>query len=432
MKSKRKIGIGLLGLGVVGSEVASGITRELERWEQRVGIPLELMRVLVKDLTKVRPVQIDPALLTTEPSSIINDPDVDVLVEMLGSIEPANTYIRQAISKGKHVVTANKEVMAIYGAELIGLAESSGVNLLYEASVAGGIPIIGPLRKDLLANEFSSLRAIINGTTNYILGRMAKEGVSFESALLNAKELGYAEPDPSMDIDGTDAAHKMAILASLVFHTKVSLDEVYKEGISNLDATDFQYAKEFGFEIKLLGIVNRNGNDLIIRVHPVLIPEGQLLAKVDGVFNAIELNGDLVGRIVVHGLGAGPYPTSSALIGDILEAARSIHMNIKPHRGVSTNDGLNVVPMDSLVTEYYVRMSLADRAGVLSKITSVFGDLDISIASVIQKSVKSDGEIADFVIMTHPSLESHMRQAIPRLTGLEEVKDVNNVIRVER
>jgi homoserine dehydrogenase len=432
MKSKRKIGIGLLGLGVVGSEVASGIARELERWEQRVGIPLELIRVLVRDLTKLRPVSIDQSLLTTEASSIIDDPNIDVLVEVLGSIEPANTYIRQAIGKGKHVVTANKEVMAVYGPELIELAESAGVNLLYEASVGGGMPIIGPLRKDLLANEFNSLHAIINGTTNYILGRMSKEGVSFESALLDAKELGYAEPDPSMDIDGTDAAHKLAILASLVFHTKVSLKDVYKEGISSLDATDFQYAKGFGFEIKLLGIANRYDNNLIIRVHPVLIPEEQLLAKVDGVFNAIELNGDLVGRIVIHGLGAGPYPTSSAVIGDILEAARSIYMNVKPLQGVSINEGLNVVPMDSLVTEYYVRMSLADRAGVLPKITSVFGDLDISIASVIQKSVNSDGGIADFVIMTHPSLESHMRQAIPRLTSLEEVKDVNNVIRVER
>tara|TARA_B100001123_G_scaffold291422_1_gene324869 strand:+ start:2451 stop:3749 length:1299 start_codon:yes stop_codon:yes gene_type:complete len=432
MKSKRKIGIGLLGLGVVGSEVSSAILRESHRWEQRVGIPLELVRVLVRDKSKVRSISIEPALLTTEAASVINDVNVDVVVEMLGSIEPANTYIREAISSGKHVVTANKEVMAIYGAELIQLAESARVNLLYEASVAGGIPIIGPLRKDLLANEFSSIHGIINGTTNYILGEMSKEGVSFESALSDAKELGYAEPDPSMDIEGTDAAHKLAILASLVFHTKVSLEDVYKEGIKDLNAIDFQYAKEFGFEIKLLGIANRNDNDLIIRVHPVLIPEGQLLAKVDGAFNAIELKGDLVGRVVIHGLGAGPYPTSSAVIGDILEAARSIYMNTQPLPGVSVNSDLRVVSMESLVTEYYVRMSLVDRAGVLSKITSVFADLNISIASVIQKSLNNDGEIADFVIMTHPALESHMGKAIPLLAGLEEVKDVNSVIRVER
>ena len=419
-------------MGVVGSQVAQTLLSKPERWAQHVGRPLELHGVLVRDPARERRLPIEPGLLTTDPASLIDNPDVDIIVELMGGVDPAVRHLRAALEKGKHVVTANKEVMATRGQELLQLAEKAGLNLLYEASVAGGIPIIGPLRKDLLANEFTSLHAIINGTTNYILTRMSQEGLDFESALRNAQALGYAEPDPTNDVEGIDAAYKLAVLTSLAFHTQVSDQDIYREGISRLAPRDFQYAREFGFEIKLLGIARRKNNELSLRVHPALVPQEHLLAKVDGAFNAVEFEGDLVGRVVFHGQGAGPEPTSSAVLGDILEAARGIVIGRKPPQRGALNHGLRVVPLEELATEYYVRMTLADRAGVLAKLTAILGELDISIASVIQKGADPEGKTAEFVVMTHTSRESHVREAIRQMESLEAVGEVSSLIRVER
>ncbi|MBI4201146.1 MAG: homoserine dehydrogenase, partial [Chloroflexi bacterium] len=303
---------------------------------------------------------------------------------------------------------------------------------LYEASVGGGIPIVGPLRKDLLANEVTSIHAIINGTTNYILTKMAQENTEFAAALHRAQQLGYAEADPANDIEGNDAAFKLAILSTLAFHTRVTGREVYREGISRLVARDFQYARELGYAIKLLAIARRVNGALSLRVHPALIPQEQLLAKVDGVFNAIEVEGDLVGRVVFHGQGAGPQPTSSAVIGDILEVARGIASGRRPVPGGVLDSGLRVAPMDELVTQYYARMTLADRAGVLAQIARVLGDLNISIASVIQKNADAATQAAEIVLMTHPSNEAHMRQAVRQIEALPVVKAVSNLIRVEQ
>lgn len=432
MDKDGKIGVGLMGMGVVGSEVARVLIQDAERIAQKVGRPLVLSGVLVRDKTKPRSSVIPTHYLTTDAQELLADPSIDVIVELIGGERPAVDYLRSAIARGKHAVTANKDVMATYGPELIGLAEEQGVNLLYEASVGGGIPIIGPLQKDLLANEFTSLHAIINGTTNYILTKMSQEGMEFQVALRRAQELGYAEADPAKDIEGVDAAFKLAILATLAFHTRVVGGDVYREGISRLTAWDFQYAQELGYTIKLLAIARRNGGGLSVRVHPAMLPNQHLLSKVDGVLNAVEIEGDLVGRVVFHGRGAGPGPTTSAVLGDILEVARSIASRRGPVRRGTLESGLRIAPMEELVTQYYARLTVADRAGVLAQIASILGDLDISIASVLQKKADEASQTAEIVVMTHPAKEAHMRQAVRRMEGLAVVKEVSSLIRVEQ
>ncbi|MBI4203120.1 MAG: homoserine dehydrogenase [Chloroflexi bacterium] len=429
--SNSTIGIGLLGMGVVGTEVARNLVLKAGRLAQQAGVTLELKGVVVRDVSRIRDSAVPARLITADARAVVDDPGVQVVVELMGGLRPAYDYIRMALSQGKHVVTANKEALATYGSELVGLAEERQVSLLYEASAGGGIPIIGPLHKDLLANETSSIHAIINGTTNYILTRMSQEGTSFQEALVQAQELGYAEADPTNDIEGTDAAYKLAILSSLAFHTPVTGGDVYREGISRLAAVDFRYAGELGYAIKLLAIARREDSALSLRVHPCLVPQEHLLAKVDGVFNAIEVEGDLVGRVVFHGRGAGPKPTASAVLGDILEAARSIAEGRKPPRRAALDNGLRMLPIHDLVTQYYFRVTVADRAGVLAKIATVLGDLNISIASVIQKASDEASQTAELVIMTHPAREAHVREAVGRMRGLDEMVEVSNVLRVE-
>jgi homoserine dehydrogenase len=397
-----------------------------------VGRPLALKGVLVREVARPRDPAILPSLITANLQDVVGNPGVQVVVEVMGGLHPAYDAIHSALSRGKHVVTANKEVMATHGPELVRLAEEREVNLLYEASVGGGIPIIGPLRKDLLANRISSIHAIINGTTNYILSRMSHEGASFEATLRQAQELGYAEANPANDVDGTDAAYKLAILSSLAFHSQVTGADVYREGIAKLTAVDFRYAHELGYAIKLLAIARREDTALSLRVHPCLVPEDHLLAKVDGVFNAIEVEGDLVGKVVFHGQGAGPKPTASAVLGDILEAARGIAAGRKPPRGGNLHNGLRVLPIEELVTQYYLRVTVTDRAGVLAKITTVLGDLNISIASVIQKASDAASQTAELVIMTHLAKEAHVREAVRRMARLDVVREVSNVLRVEQ
>jgi len=430
--NNRTIGIGLLGMGIVGAEVARNLLQRSEHFRQQVGQPLALRSVAVRDLGRQRDPALPSGMSSTDPFAVVANPDVQIVVELMGGLSPAYECIRAALSQGKHVVTANKEVIATHGQELIALAEEHEAHLLYEASVGGGIPIIGPLRKDLLANQVSSIHAIINGTTNYILTRMSQEGASFQEALRQAQQLGYAEANPSNDVEGTDAAYKLAILSSLAFHHPVTGNDVFREGISRLSAVDFQYAKELGYAIKLLAIARREDSALSLRVHPCLLPDDQLLAKVDGVFNAIEVEGDLVGKVVFHGQGAGPKPTASAVLGDILEAARSIAAGRKPAKAGGLNDGLTVLPIEELVTQYYFRVTVADQAGVLAKIATVLGDLNISIASVIQKASDAALQTAELVIMTHPAKEAHVRQAIRQMEALDMVREVGNVIRVEQ
>lgn len=431
MEAPRVVGVGLMGLGVVGGGVARALLHPSRGGALKAGLPIILKKVLVRDLTKRRAIQVPEGLVTADPQDILCSPEVDVVVEVIGGECPALGYIQEALSRGKHVVTANKEVMAKHGPELIALAAANKVNLLFEASVGGGIPIIGPLMKDLLANDIRSIRAIINGTTNYVLTRMAKDGMDFEDALGEAQERGYAEADPSNDVEGTDAAYKLAVLATLAFHTRVHADDVYREGISRLRAQDFRYAHELGYAIKLLAIAKLDGDSVQVRVHPALVPEDHMLAKVDEVFNAVEVEGDLMGRVLFHGMGAGWEPTTSAVVGDVLEIARKLGSGVQPVPAPDVRNVLGIAPMVRLTARYYLRLNVADRPGVLAQIATILGDHDISIASVIQKDTDPVAQKAEIVVTTHPAREDAMQASLERMERLEVVREISNLVRME-
>jgi len=424
-----QVNVVLLGLGVVGGGVARALSERAETYSSRIGATLNLRRVLVRDPEKERPVRIDPALLTTRPEEALSG-DVDIVVELMGGEHPAYELIKDSLSRGRYVVTANKEVMAKHGPELLGLAAEKGVDVLYEASVGGGIPIISPLKRDLSANEISSIRAIINGTTNYILTRMSRDGLDFAAALAQAQELGYAEADPTDDIDGHDAAYKLAILASLAFHTRVRPEDVHREGIGGLAARDFLYARELGYAIKLLAVARREDSAVQARVHPTLLPEDELLAKVDGALNAVQIEGDLTGRILFQGAGAGSLPTTSAVMADVLDAARAVVQGGRPFPWRHTAE-LSIKPLAELVTRYYIRLEVADRPGVLAGIARAFGDHAVSIASVIQKQADEAAQTAELVIMTHPAREDAVQGTLLELRDLPEVVSVGNLLRVD-
>ena len=424
-----QVNIVLLGLGVVGAGVARALSERADTYSRRVGAPLALKRVLVRDPKKERAVKLDRALITTDAAEALSG-DVDIVVEIMGGEQPAYDLIKDSLSRGRYVVTANKEVMAKHGPELLGLAADNGVDVLYEASVGGGIPIISPLKRDLSANEISSVRAIINGTTNYILTRMSREGLDFDSALAQARAEGYAEADPTNDIEGHDAAYKLAILASLAFHTRVGPEDVSREGIGGLAVRDFRYAKELGYAIKLLAVARRENSSLQARVHPTLMPEDELLAKVDGALNAVQIEGDLSGRVLFQGAGAGSQPTTSAVMADVLEAARAITQGGRPFPWRYTAE-IAIKPMDELVTRYYIRIEVADRPGVLAGIARCFGDQQVSIASVIQKETDETGQTAELVIMTHAAREDAVQATLVQVRKLPDVVSVGNLLRVD-
>jgi homoserine dehydrogenase len=427
MAENNEIGIGLLGLGGIGNQVAEHLLQHLDAVSSHLDKPLSLRRVLVRDTTLPRSVTLADGVLTDDFNDILNDPDIQFVVEVMGGEDPAADYLKRLLDKGKSVITANKEVMAKHGPALMEAADRSGAQLRFEASVGGGIPIIGPLQNDLLANDITSIRAIINGTTNYILTKMSQEGLDFGVALEQAQALGYAEPDPTNDIEGIDAAYKIAILGSLAFHTAVAPEQVYTEGITGLAAEDFEFAHELGYEIKLLAIAERTDAGVQARVHPVLLHQESMLAKVEGAFNAIEVCGDLVGPVVFHGQGAGAAPTTSAIIGDLVAAAR--------RDGKSTTSRpwskLPMKPMADLETQYYLRVSIADQSGVLSQIASVFGENNISIASLTQKDGDNQLGTAQLVITTHPAKEAAMQTALQGIKNLSVLHKVHNLLRVE-
>ena len=431
MGPDRELGVGLMGLGVVGGGVADALLDPIRPLRSVVASGIKLKKVLVRDISKPRSKSVPASLLTTDSQDLLGNPEIQLVVEVMGGENPAADYIRRAFSEGKHVVTANKEVMAKHGPELISLAAAMKVNLMFEAAVGGGIPIIGPLTKDLLANEISSIHAIINGTTNYVLTRMAGEGIGFSEALKEAQALGYAEADPSDDIEGTDAAYKLAVLATLAFHTRVHADDVYREGISRLEAKDFLYAQELGYAIKLLAIARGGGDSVQVRVHPTMVPQDHMLAKVDGVFNAVEVEGHLTGRVLFHGRGAGREPTTSAVLGDVVETARRIRSGSEPAAAAELEPSRTVAPMSSLTSKYYLRLNVADTPGVLAQIAGILGHLNISIASVLQKDVDPAAKTAEIVVTTHPASEEAMQRSLTLIEGLEVVRRIANMVRIE-
>ena len=429
----RPLRIGLLGLGTVGTAVAHALLDKDDVLARRVGAPLELRRILVSDPVKER--SVDRSLLCFDPDDILGDPDIDLVVEVWGGEHPAYEWIVGALTAGKHVVTANKEVMAKHGPEILALAAEKGVDISFEASVGGGIPVIGPFKLDLLANRIHSVRAIINGTTNYILTQMANHGSAFADALAAAQALGYAEADPTNDVEGIDAAYKLAILGSLAFHMKVRPEDVYHEGITGLARADFQYARELGHAIKLLAIGEERDGAVQLRVHPALLPQTDMLANVDGVFNAVYVEGDLVGPILFYGRGAGGGPTSSAVVADIIDLAQRALAGPIRVPPPFFDEAHTLQAMDDVRTGYYLRLLAYDRPGVFAQITRVLGEAEISLASVIQKQNVLLGdppaEYAEVVLMTHQTREAAMQSAVRAIAALHAVYQIGSLIRIE-
>ncbi len=420
-------GVGLLGLGVVGSAVANAII-DRHRLEDP-SISLNVAAAVVRDLDRTRAVDLDRSIISTDPDSVIINHEVGIVVELMGGENPAFDYITAALKAGKHVVTANKEVMCKRGSELLATAAENNVQLLYEASVAGGIPIIGPLMNDLAANTIQSVRGIINGTTNFILTKMSHEGADFDDVLAEAQGLGYAESDPTADVDGFDALYKISVLARLAYHTEVPVDVIHREGIRGVHAKDFRYASELGFTIKLLAVAQANRESgLLARVHPALIPLTVPMASVNGVLNAVEVEGDLVGPLWFQGPGAGPDPTASAVMGDILRIASGTVSSGSP---TAAPEPFKIASMSDHTCKYYLRLTASDRPGVLANVAKVLGDADISINSVLQKDTDIENGHADLVIMTHPAREANMQDAVSAINDLDTVLRLDSLLRVE-
>ncbi|MQG09463.1 MAG: homoserine dehydrogenase [SAR202 cluster bacterium] len=408
-----KKNIALLGMGTVGRAVYEEIKSNVSS-------------VLVKDITKKRNIHFSEKIITNDFEEIIQDNNIDIVIELIGGETPAYNYIKRSIKSNKNVITANKEVMGKYGEELLDLAEKNNVFLLYEASVAGGIPIISPLVSDLSANDFSSIRGIINGTTNYILTKMANEKLELAEVLKEAQDLGYAEADPTSDIDGFDAQYKISILSRIAFNTNVSIDQIYVEGISNIKSTDFAYASELGYTVKLLATASiNNDNNLLVKVHPALIPNHVPMSSVNGVLNAVEIKGDLVGTLWFQGAGAGAKATASSVLSDLIKI-----QNSEKKINVNRKNTYKITSMDSHFCQYYLRLNVSDKPGVLASIAMEFGGKNISISSVLQKDLHDDGS-ADLVIMTYPSLERDMQSSIKQINNLDTVFNIESMIRVE-
>ena len=420
------VGLALLGAGNVGGGVIAALAAGAERYAARAGRRLELRHALVRDPARER-AGLTAAQLTDDLEVILADPSVQIVIELMGGEEPARSYIERALASGRHVVTANKEVMAKHGAELLQVAARHDRHLLYEASVGGGIPIISPLHRDLLANQITAVDAIINGTTNFMLTAMAQQGADYADVLAEAQRLGYAEPDPTADVEGIDAAYKLAILCGLAFHVSITPGDVVRQGISGLGARDFRYAAALGYTIKLLARGRLVDDQLVAAVQPVLIALTEPLAKVDGVLNAVQIEGDLVGRVLLQGPGAGPAPTASAVLADVLAAARDVVAGRKPAEAVRFRP-VRVRPRGEHVSRYYLRMRVADRPGVLAGLTAALGGQEISVASIIQFETDEDARTAELVITTHQTRGSALSAAIEQMTALETVIDIGNVL----
>jgi homoserine dehydrogenase len=424
------LNVGLIGLGTVGSQVAERMLTWRAQLARRAGVDLRLQRVLVRDLAKRRSVEIDPALMTTDPAQVLEDPGVDVVVEVAGGEEPMRGYLERAIRAGKHVVTANKVVMAKHGLELLDLAAERNVDVYFEAAVGGGIPLISTFRTDLQANRIERLSAVINGTTNYVLGRMAAGGLSLDEAVREAQAAGYAEADPTDDVGGFDATYKLAILASIAYEIKVRPEDIYREGIEGIEPVDFRYARELGYAIKLIAHTQRHPGRIEARVHPAMVPLDHPLAQVEGANNAVFVEGDLVGQVLLVGQGAGGRPTASAVVGDLIDLARSIRRGVQSRPSFSFDDRIAVIPMGEVVTRAYYRIRVADRPGVLAAIGQVFAVEGVSISSFIQKDAWVQDKTAELVVTTHPSNDASLQRARVGISKIEPVHAVSTFLRV--
>jgi homoserine dehydrogenase len=427
--SARPLNVGLIGLGTVGSQVAERMLSWRQQLSRRAGVELCLEKVLVRDVAKRRTIDIAPELLTADPDELLGDPSIEAVIEVAGGDEPMRSYIERAIQAGKHIVTANKVVMAKHGPELLDLAAERNVDVYFEAAVGGGIPLISTFRVDLQANRIERVSAVLNGTTNYVLGRMSS-GLAMADAVREAQDAGYAEADPTDDVGGFDATYKLAILASIAYEIKVRPDEIYREGIEAVEPVDFRYARELGYAIKLVAHSQRHTGRVEARVHPAMVPLDHPLARVEGAENAVFDEGDLVGQVLLSGQGAGGRPTASAVVGDVIDLARSIRRGVQSRPSFNFDDRIGVVPIGEVRTRAYYRIRAEDRPGVVAAVGQVFAEEGVSISSFIQKDAWSHDQTAELVVTTHPSLDASLQRARERMAGLDAVRSVSSFLRV--
>ena len=431
----KEINAGLIGFGTVGTGVVKVLRENADVIGKKLGARLVLKRVADRDIERKRPVELEEGVLTADAREVIDDPEISIVVELVGGTGAARDFILKSLERGKHVVTANKALLSTHGREIFALAAEKGLDIGFEASVGGGIPVLRALKEGLVANRIVSIYGIINGTANYILSKMTNEGGKFEDVLRRAQEKGYAEADPTYDVEGIDTAHKLAILIDLAYGTYVSLDDIYTEGITKITPLDIRFAREFGYRIKLLAVAKMIGREIEAAVHPTMIRATHPLAAVDGAFNAVHIVGDAVGPVMLYGLGAGMMPTASAVVSDMVDIARNI---LKGSTGrlsplSYTEDAIGEVKIkdiEELESQYYIRFLALDRPGVLSKISGVLGKHNISISSVIQKGRKIGGGVP-LVILTHSALERELRQAVKEIEKLDVILDKVMYIRIE-
>ena len=431
----KTIGVGLIGWGTVGSGVVAVLDKNAAAIEKRLGVRLQLKRVADLDLERPRPVAVPREKLTTRAEVVLNDPEIQIVIELMGGLGAAREFIIQALENQKYVVTANKALLAHAGNELFEVAARNGRSIGFEAAVAGGIPFIKSLREGLAGNQIDTIFGILNGTANFILTRMTQHGLTFQDALREAQEKGYAEADPALDIEGTDTAHKLAIASAIAFGTPIQFDQVYVEGITGIDPIDIEFGEEFGYRLKLLAIARNWDGQVEMRVHPTLIPHHHVLANVDGAYNAVHVHGNAVGNIMLYGLGAGMMPTGSAVVSDLMDLARDILGNtpgrIPPlaFRRENLEEAV-IKPITAVTTCYYFRFAVLDRPGVLSKIAGILGQNQISIAAVIQKGRQVE-ESVPIVMLTHEALESSVQKALREINHLDVVAGPTRLIRIE-
>jgi homoserine dehydrogenase len=424
----KTLGVGFLGCGVVGSAAATALLRGADELRVRSGADLQLRRVAVRTLSRAREVELPAEILTTDPWEVVSDPSIDIVVEVIGGVDPAKDLILGAFKAGKHVVTANKELISTYGQEILAAAETHGVDILFEGAVAGGIPIIRPMKESLAGDRVRRVMGIVNGTTNFILTRMSETGESFTEALAEAERLGYTELDPSADIEGYDAAAKVAILASLAFNARVVASDVHREGISRVTPADIRAAHELGYEVKLLGVAELDEGFVSARVHTAMVPKTHPLAAVRDVFNAVFIEAELAGQLMFFGRGAGGGPTASAVVGDIVEIARNVVTGGRSPGCTCYHNNARIRPQDEVKVRYYVVLSVLDQPGVLAAVSGVFARHGISIASVRQEGL---GDEATLMLITHTATEGQHQTTFKELHDLDAVDKIESVMRVE-
>lgn len=432
---KSRIGVGIIGFGTVGTGVAKILVNNAALITRRVGVPIELVRVADLDIVKDRGVALGQGVLTTDAKAVLADPNIDVVIELIGGYDTAKRVILEAMTVGKHVVTANKALLALHGEEIFQSATRKGVELGFEASVGGGIPVIRALTEGLAGNRIESIYGIINGTSNYILSRMTHEGQDFQEVLQDAQRAGYAEADPTFDVAGIDSAHKLAILVCLAYGTPVNFKDVYTEGITNITPIDIAYAKQFGYTIKLLGIAKLMDGEIEARVHPTMLPSNSPIAQVEDVYNAIQLVGDAVGDVVLYGRGAGSMPTGSAVVSDVIAIARNVIKGGVGRVPIASfqqdqRRPLRLRPMEEISSLYYLRFTVVDRPGVLAQIAGELGRCGISISSMVQQG-RREGQTVPVVIKTHSAKERDVQAALREINRQPFVSEPTMLIRVE-